>query len=71
LLVEILRDITKHINFDTGNLKAYGVLGGVLVLGIIGIIVQWKYTAGGEEQDSERNKIEMKEHSPLLTSENI
>jgi len=68
LLKEILRDITKHINYDTGNLRAYGVLGGVLVLTIVGIIVQWKWTAG---ENTERKKKQKEELNPLLTAENI
>jgi len=68
LLVEILRDITKHIDFDTSNLRAYGVLGGVLVLGIIGVIVQWKYTAGENKEEKKKNKEEL---NPLLTAEKV
>jgi len=56
LLPKMFSDIKAHIDFDLGNWKAYLILLGVFILAIIGGVVQWKFTAAGEDPD--RNELE-------------
>jgi len=64
--MNVVSHIQSSIEFDKSNLKPYGVLGGILVVAIIGIVVQWKITAGPPHEETEQNKQEL---NPLLHSD--
>jgi len=64
LLLNVVSHIQGSIEFDKSNLKPYAILGGILVVAIIGIVVQWKFTAGEPHEEKEENKHEL---NPLLT----
>jgi len=58
LLPTIFSDIKAHIDFDLGNWKAYLILLGVLIFAIIGIVIQWKFTAGEYREKNDGEKEE-------------
>jgi len=68
LLLNVISHIQGSIEFDKSNLKPYAVLGGILVVAIVGVVVQWKFTAGEPHEEKEHNKQEL---SPLLTDNNV
>jgi len=65
LLFNIFDKFQSSIAFDSANWKAYLILGGVVILAIVGVVVQWRYTAGAPEKAKDKQE----EGYPLLTGD--
>jgi len=68
LLSHIISNFGNKISF-VGDWKPYVILGGIVLLAVIGIIVQYRFTAKGH--DAEKDDTKKEEEYPLLMQQHV